>query len=142
MTVGLRSAEVFVLLDSDDEDKDPHEHDAAFALDPNRVLSAYSRGAELNDVELEKVLMQVRFRIGWSEIRINYNTPMKDLSSDEQASQHEIKQAIRFYNRQIRDGEEACKVEVIGMVDGTGEDWEKGQSQTEHERFMNIEGYK
>jgi hypothetical protein len=47
---------------------------------------------------------------------------MKDLSSDEQASQHEIKQAIRFYNRQIRDGEEACKVEVIGMVDGTGED--------------------
>ena len=67
---------------------------------------------------------------------------MKDLSSDEQASQHEIKQAIRFYNRQIRDGEEACKVEVIGMVDGTGEDWEKGQSQTEHERFMNIEGYK
>jgi hypothetical protein len=64
MTVGLRSAEVFVLLDSDDEDKDPHEHDAAFALDPNRVLSAYSRGAELNDVELEKVLMQVRFRIG------------------------------------------------------------------------------
>ena len=64
MTVGLRSAEVFVLLDSDDEDKDPHEHDAAFALDPNRFLSAYSRGAELNDVELEKVLMQVRFRIG------------------------------------------------------------------------------
>ena len=53
-----------MLLDSDDEDKDPHEHDAAFALDPNRVLSAYSRGAELNDVELEKVLMQVRFRIG------------------------------------------------------------------------------
>ena len=67
---------------------------------------------------------------------------MKDLSSNEQASQHEINQAIFFYNRQSGDGEGACKAELIGMVDGAGEDWEKGQSQTEHERFMNIEGYK
>ena len=70
------------------------------------------------------------------------NTLMKDLSSDEQASQQEIKQAIRFYNRQLGDDEGACKAEVIGMVDGTGEDWEKGQSQNNHKRFMNIEGYK
>jgi len=73
---------------------------------------------------------------------INYDTPMKDLSSGEQASQHEIKQAMRFYSRQIGDGEGACKAEVIGMVDDTDENWEKGQSQTEHKRFMNIEGYK
>jgi hypothetical protein len=73
---------------------------------------------------------------------INYNTAMKDLSPDEQVVQNELKQAMRFYGEKISKGEDACKVQVIDMVDGTGEDWEKGQSQTEHGKFMNIEGYK
>ena len=73
---------------------------------------------------------------------INYRTPMKDLSPDEQVDQNELKQAMRFYGDQMIRGEDACKAQVIDMVDGTGEDWEKGQSQTEHEKFMNIEGYK
>jgi hypothetical protein len=73
---------------------------------------------------------------------INYNTPMKDLSPDEQVVQNELKQAMRFYGEKISKGEDTCKVQVIDMVDGTNEDWEKGQSQTEHGKFMNIEGYK
>ena len=73
---------------------------------------------------------------------INYNTPMKDLSPDEQVVQNELKQAMRFYGEKISKGEDTCKVQVIEMVDGTGGDWEKGQSQTEHGKFMNIEGYK
>jgi hypothetical protein len=73
---------------------------------------------------------------------INYRTPMKDLSPDEQVDQNELKQAMRFYGDQMIRGEDACKAQMIDMVDGTGEDWEKGQSQTEHEKFMNIEGYK
>ena len=73
---------------------------------------------------------------------INYNTPMKDLSPNEQVVQNELKQAMRFYGEKISKGEDTCKVQVIEMVDGSGEDWEKGQSQPEHQRFMNIEGYK
>jgi hypothetical protein len=49
---------------------------------------------------------------------------------------------MRFYGEKINKGEDTCKVQVIDMVDGTDEDWEKGQSQTEHGKFMNIEGYK
>ena len=73
---------------------------------------------------------------------INYSTPMKDLSPDEQVVQNELKQAMRFYGEKISKGEDTCREQVIDMVDGTSEDWEKGQSQTEHGKFMNIEGYK
>jgi hypothetical protein len=73
---------------------------------------------------------------------INYSTPMKDLSPDEQVVQNELKQAMRFYGEKISKGEDTCREQVIDVVDGTGEDWEKGQSQTEHRKFMNIEGYK
>ena len=73
---------------------------------------------------------------------INYNAPMKDLSPDEQVVQNELKQAVRFYGEQMIRGEDACKAQVIDMIDGTGKDWEKGQSPTEHGKFMNIEGYK
>jgi hypothetical protein len=73
---------------------------------------------------------------------INYNAPMKDLSPDEQVVQNELKQAVRFYGEQMIRGEDACKAQVIDMIDGTGKDWEKGQSQTEHVKIMNIEGYK
>ena len=67
---------------------------------------------------------------------------MKDLSSNEQASQNEIKQAMRFYSKQIMEGKGTFKAEVIDLVDGTSKEWDKGLSQTQHDKFMNIEGYK
>ena len=73
---------------------------------------------------------------------IKYDTQMKDLSPKEQASQNEIKQAMRFYSKQIMETEGTCKAEVIDMVDGTSKEWEKGLSQTQHNKYMNIEEYK
>ena len=47
---------------------------------------------------------------------------------------------MRFYGEKISKGEDTCNVQVIDMVDGTSEDWEKGQSQTEHGKFMISKG--
>ena len=72
---------------------------------------------------------------------MEFKTPLKDLPPDEQTHQNELKKAMRFYSEKIREGEDACKTYVVDMIDGTGEDWEKGMSQSQHEAFQNIEGY-
>ena len=53
------SAPEIEILDSDDEDLrvDPRVHEADFSLDPQRVLSAYSRGSGLNDEVMEEVMI-------------------------------------------------------------------------------------
>jgi hypothetical protein len=39
------------------DDDVPHVLDGSFSLDPQFVVSVYSRGAKLNNVELEKIMM-------------------------------------------------------------------------------------
>jgi hypothetical protein len=56
---GYKSPPEIEILDSDDEDTraDPRVYEAGFSLDPQRVLSAYSRGSGLNDEVMEEVMI-------------------------------------------------------------------------------------
>jgi len=56
---GSRASPEIVVLDSDNEDSrvDPRVHEAGFSLDPQRVLSVYSRGSGLNDEVMQDVLI-------------------------------------------------------------------------------------
>ena len=51
------SGEIYDLAFSSDDDEDPRVQDENFALDPRRVVSTITRGAELHDDEMEAVLM-------------------------------------------------------------------------------------
>ena len=55
VTHSSSSAPAPEIFESDEET--PRVNDSAFSLDPQRVLSAYSRGSELHDKELEQVVI-------------------------------------------------------------------------------------
>ena len=71
--------------------------------------------------------------------QIDFEKDVDELASAEKKKQNKQMEAVRFYNKNIRD--DTCD-DVTGMLMGGDDDWMQGQSQEMHQQVINTRAYK